>query len=96
MCNRNTYMDSDEQVKMMIDEPYTATLDAAMSGLLVAQRGLAREISRYPVPISGCDAQFNQLLSDRRRISRAIQALKDAPFIPTPRVLEEGGVSESR
>jgi len=77
-------------------EPYENTLDQALSKLEEARELLQRELAAYPGPISGCDAQFNQLLSDRTRISKAIQALRDMPFVPTPRVLERGAVSESR
>jgi len=69
---------------------YESSLNAALSELLIAQRQVGKEISNYPTPISGCDAQFNQLLSDRSRIVNTINALKLQPFVPTPRVLEPG------
>jgi hypothetical protein len=49
---------------------------------LVAPSG---EISAYPSPISGCDAQFNHLLAERRRLNAALLALGARVFIPTPR-----------
>ena len=73
----------------------TAIKDAARQ-LETARRLLSQEIAKYPTPISGCDAQFNQLLSDRARIAGAISALDAMPFVPTPRVLEAGALSESR
>jgi hypothetical protein len=79
-----------------MQEPYEAALETALSSLEQAHQLLGAQIKDYPTPISGCDAQFNQLLSDRKRISKALQALQDAPFIPTPRVLEQGALSESR
>ncbi|MEM7506421.1 MAG: hypothetical protein AAF415_06725 [Pseudomonadota bacterium] len=80
----------------MIREPYEIEIDAALAHLQTAQKLLLREIADYPGPIAGCDVQFNQLLSDRTRLSQAIEALRDAPFIPTPRILERGAISESR
>lgn len=77
-------------------QSYETSLDAALSNLRLARKILLDDIAGYPSPISGCDIQFNTLLSDRKRISRALQALEDHPFIPTPRILERGTVSESR
>ncbi len=67
---------------------YRAALEVALQELHTAREQLSREIASYPTPISGCDAQFNQLLSDRTRIARATQALESTPFVPTPRNLE--------
>jgi len=50
-----------------------------------ARRLLNAEISSYPTPISGCDAQFNHLLAERQKITRALDALSAEVFIPTPR-----------
>lgn len=63
-------------------------LDLALEELQTARANLLGEIAEYPTPISGCDAQFNHLLSDRTRISKAIQALESSPFVPTPRILD--------
>jgi hypothetical protein len=79
-----------------MSESYETAVDAALSTLQMAREVLLKEISTYPRPISGCDAQFNHLLSDRTRISDAICALQTRPFIPTPRVMEPGARSESR
>ncbi len=76
--------------------PYEAAVDEALSTLRSARNVLLKEISAYPSPISGCDAQFNHLLSDRTRISDAINALQNRPFVPTPRVMEPGAAAESR
>lgn len=76
-------------------EPYEIVLDDVLTKLERARQLVTNEISTYPGPISGCDAQFNQLLSDRTRISNTIQALTDTPFVPTPRVLEHGTILEN-
>lgn len=77
-------------------DQYESVVEDALSTLQVAREYVLREISTYPAPISGCDAQFNQLLSDRTRIANAIQALETTPFIPTPRMPEPGTSLESR
>ena len=71
-----------------MSEPYERSLDAAILVLKTTRDMLIREIAEYPGPISGCDAQFNRLLSDRTRISNAIRELQSQPFVPTPRMLE--------
>lgn len=75
---------------------YEEAVDVALRELVAAQALLREEIARYPTPISGCDAQFNRLLSDRARIARAIEAVEHQPFVPTPRQLEPGSMIESR
>lgn len=72
-------------------EPYEMSITSALLALEAARGLLLREISDYPGPISGCDAQFNRLLSDKARISGALLALKSEPFVPTPRMLEPRG-----
>jgi len=67
---------------------YERSLNVAMAELKKAQRLLAQTISEYPTPISGCDAQFNHLLSDRARIAMTLSALNTQPFIPTSRQME--------
>ena len=37
---------------------------------------LNEEISAYPAPIPGCDAQFNHLLEERARINQELRRLK--------------------
>jgi len=61
-----------------------------------ARRQPDSEIAAYPAPISGCDAQFNHLLAERRRLARALSALRAEVFIPTPRTPMPGTGIESR
>lgn len=77
-------------------QPYETALGDALSTLQAAHNLLLEEISVYPSPISGCDARFNHLLSDRARVSNAICALQSRPFVATPRMMESGAISESR
>lgn len=79
-----------------MQEPYETALAEAEAMLMEARDLLVKEIREYPSPISGCDAQFNRLLSDRMRISSAINALRDRPFIPTPRVPEQNEAPQKR
>lgn len=76
--------------------PYETSLGTALAELRHARQLLGDDISAYPTPIAGCDTQFNRLLSDRTRIARAIRAIENEPFVPTPRLLEPGTVLESR
>ena len=48
-------------------------LETALAALRAAQVAINREIGAYPAPIPACDAQFNGLLEERRRLSRAIR-----------------------
>lgn len=64
---------------------YEAALKAALASLRQARTALSEEISAYPTPIAGCDAQFNHLLAERRRVLAALDALGEEVFIPTPR-----------
>ncbi len=57
----------------------------ALDALHAARSILAAEIGAYPGPISGCDAQFNHLLAQRAQVSRALEALENDVFVPTPR-----------
>lgn len=76
--------------------PYETELEAALETLRAARDLLQQEIAAYPSPISGCDTQFNRLLSDRTRLANAIHAIESRPFVATPRVLEPNAVPESR
>ena len=69
---------------------YQRSIATAFEELLQAQKEIGKQIASYPNPISGCDAQFNGLLSDRVRVLKAIKSLESHPFIPTPRQLEPG------
>lgn len=60
------------------------------------RRALDDEISRYPTPISGCDAQFNHLLAERARLARAMGDLRAPVFVPTPRTPTPTSGVESR
>lgn len=75
---------------------YEPNLTDALTALRVARSQLGVEIASYPTPISGCDAQFNRLLSDRTRIANAIRAIENQPFIATPRQLAPSASLESR
>jgi hypothetical protein len=68
-----------------MSESYDSLRGAAETALVGARAALDREIAEYPTPISGCDAQFNHLLAERRRLSAALQALGQEVFVPTPR-----------
>lgn len=60
-------------------------LARARAALTDARAELDQEISGYPTPISGCDAQYNHLLAERRRVHAATEALDADIHIPTPR-----------
>lgn len=66
-------------------DDYQDHLEAARRELLAAQKQVNAEISAYPSPISGCDAQFNHLLAQRQKIGLALGALTTDVFIPTSR-----------
>ncbi len=63
-------------------DAYIRTAEAALEA---ARQRLADEITSYPAPISGCDAQFNHLLAERARVNAALAALALEVRIPTPR-----------
>ena len=75
---------------------YQEHLAQAEDALKAAQRALSDEISSYPAPISGCDAQFNHLLDKRHRVTAALAHLRQPVFIPTPRTPTQGVGVESR
>lgn len=62
-----------------------AAVAAARRRLAEARVALDAEIHAYPTPIAGCDAQFNHLLAERRRVLAALRALEAPVHIPTPR-----------
>lgn len=75
---------------------YTTLRAEVQTALAAAREALQREIADYPGPISGCDAQFNHLLAERRRLHDALNALSEEVFVPTPRTpMPHSGV-ESR
>jgi hypothetical protein len=79
-----------------VSDQFQECVLAAKSELKAAKRLLQTEISDYPAPISGCDAQFNYLLAERQKIHAALQSLEQAVFVPTPRTPTPGAGVESR
>lgn len=79
-----------------MSDTYETCLIAAKAELSAARRLIHAEITTYPTPISGCDAQFNHLLAERQKISAALRALDSAPFVPTPRTPSPVAGIESR
>ncbi|MBG6147345.1 MAG: hypothetical protein RIE06_04610 [Roseibium album] len=75
---------------------YEDNIDAAVLALETARQLLSDEIRDYPTPVSGCDAQYNHLLSKRTQITKALSVLQTDVFVPTPRTLVEGSGVESR
>jgi hypothetical protein len=63
----------------------TNIIRTARQNLATARDALDAEIRSYPTPISGCDAQYNHLLAERRRAHEALQVLEADIHIPTPR-----------
>ncbi len=51
--------------------------------LLRLKAPIDRQIREYPTPIAGCDAQFNHLLDERRRLAHDLNRL-DAIEQKTP------------
>lgn len=68
-----------------MSQTYQALMLAAQHHLETARQALNAEISAYPTPIAGCDAQFNHLLGEREKITDALLSLKRDVFVPTPR-----------
>lgn len=64
---------------------------AAEAALERARAAIAAEMRAYPTPISGCDAQYVRLVADRARVAAALAALRNIPFVATPRALEPAG-----
>ncbi|MEL6452088.1 MAG: hypothetical protein AAFQ19_12570 [Pseudomonadota bacterium] len=75
---------------------YETALARATKELRSAFTQLQAELHAYPTPISGCDAQYNHLISQRGAISHALQALDTLPFVATPRTPDQGAGVESR
>ncbi|MDH3263219.1 MAG: hypothetical protein OEM24_04410 [Paracoccaceae bacterium] len=75
---------------------YRTIRNQAEAALAEARAHVCREIAGYPGPISGCDAQFNHLLAERRRLTNALNALGEEVFIPTPRSPDPLAGVESR
>lgn len=77
-------------------ETFEGCILAARTELKLAHQLIKDEITNYPVPISGCDAQFNHLLAERKKVQSAINALDTIVFVPTPRMLTPNTSVESR
>ncbi len=77
---------------MQIDD----CLTAAKAELHQARQLILEELHSYPTPVSGCDAQYNHLISQRGSIDAAIQALGSLPFVATPRTPSQHAGVESR
>ena len=69
----------------MATQTETGTIETVRRILVTARDALDAEIRDYPTPVSGCDAQYNHLLAERRRAHEAIQVLEAEIRIPTPR-----------
>jgi hypothetical protein len=68
-----------------MDTEISECIALAKTELQVARQKIAAEISGYPTPIAGCDAQFNHLLAQRYKVNAALEALNTDPHVPTPR-----------
>ena len=66
-------------------QSYIDHIRSAQTNLEAARQLLQAEISDYPTPIAGCDAQFNHLLAERQKVQAALQSLDAIVFVPTPR-----------
>ncbi len=69
----------------MATQTHASTIETARRLLAMARDALDAEIREYPTPVSGCDAQYNHLLAERRRAHEALQVLESEIHIPTPR-----------
>ena len=61
------------------------SLRTATDALEAAGRLIDDEIRGYPAPVAGCDAQYNHLLAERRRVRGALSALSADIHVSTPR-----------
>ncbi len=69
----------------MATQTPAGTIETARRHLAMARDALDAEIRAYPTPVSGCDAQYNHLLAERRRAHEALRVLESEIHIPTPR-----------
>jgi len=84
------------KMEIEVNETYSRCISVARAELSHARHLIQAEISGYPTPISGCDAQFNHLLAEREKVLSAIKSLEDFVFVPTPRTPSESAGVESR
>ena len=75
---------------------FESHVEAATLALKFARQLVSDEMRDYPTPVSGCDVQYNDLLSKRARVTKALESLRREVFVPTPRTLIEGSGVESR
>ncbi|MEM8630913.1 MAG: hypothetical protein AAGF74_06740 [Pseudomonadota bacterium] len=75
---------------------FESHLRDASASLKSARELIQEELRAYPTPVSGCDAQYNHLISLKNAVNEALGALETPPFVATPRTpFPEAGV-ESR
>lgn len=79
-----------------MDDTFKDCIIAARAELQKARSLLQAEISSYPTPISGCDAQFNHLIGEREKVISALGDLNRLVFVPTPRSPYRDAGVESR
>ena len=79
-----------------MDDTFSTCVIAAKAELQQARALIDGEIRDYPTPISGCDAQFNHLIGERRKIADALATLDSVVFVPTPRTPTMDAGVESR
>lgn len=79
-----------------MEQSYQDCILLARTELKMARQRLNSEISNYPTPIAGCDAQFNHLLAQRQKVQLALQSLDSSVFVPTPRTPTPNAGIESR
>lgn len=75
---------------------YSDQLASARRDLEAARASIQDELSAYPTPVSGCDAQYNHLIGLRGSISDALHALEGPRFVATPRTPDLRAGVESR
>ncbi|MEM1430113.1 MAG: hypothetical protein AAGG09_11700 [Pseudomonadota bacterium] len=75
---------------------YDPHLLRARRCLRAAQADLRAELSAYPTPVSGCDAQYNHLIGMRTAIGTALATLDGPAFVATPRRPSPDAGVESR
>ncbi len=75
---------------------YQTHLTQAARQLETARNLILDEMRSYPTPVSGCDAQYNHLVSMRNTISQALTTLDTPAFVATPRTPTQNAGIESR
>lgn len=75
---------------------FRESVEAARGALNAARAALRDELAAYPTPVSGCDAQYNHLIAEDRRIADALAVLDTPYFVATPRQQAAGERVESR